>query len=608
MQASGSFELARTGRSRPSNLVPQRANSYESWPSSPSFDPRQHGLSSRGVPSLTVDALPPTPVSGGFHKDSGRTCSSSQQQQQRLPGINDLLSASPLRPYSEPTKLMTPPCSTDLTSPPALTRLGATEVGSEEGRFPGPRPEWIEQEEKSTFVGVHPPASTMQRAPSAAPNAAARLSPRAFNEAVRISDNEPSTSGLAISVAAGDATPRLGSFGTNVLGLTTPTQDNVRDTFHFTPRAPHVEQSGVFPRNQISSPIRPPLSSSWNTDLQFPSSSFVAPTPKQRSPLSSAPRSAAMEREQCVQLEGDMPTAVGLRGLGIAFDGVERADAGATAPQRIEVAASPSSSSARPSSSSSTGLTPSLGMARLSPPTASAAAPTSPASPSLRTQSKKRSALMRQQAEASVRAQDASASGIAANATKRSSPTAQENAPTPASPRKRALGERDVNLVHSSSHQPVQSASKGKGKSKASSSSSSSSSGSSTSSKNSDASPWAVFRVKPQGEWKSLGPPGGSKGVGRKVLASSSSSTANQSHSHAVDDMSLKKQRMLGASGENTFASGYGAENKENQRPGSHAQRPKFTSSNSASSSSRPGSAQSGRSISRSRSPMMGLR
>ncbi|CAO1623360.1 unnamed protein product [Parajaminaea phylloscopi] len=687
MQASGSFELARNGRSRPGNLLPPRPSSKSSdysWPASPSFNPDEHATAALRSPFAPASSsgLPPTPITAGLppHK-LGEPSSSSV----RLPSVSDML-AGP-----RPDTVMTPPTSTHF--PPALRRLGSsTDEAEDEGRFAGPRPQWVQDAAKSTFVGVRAPMPRMERGYSApsAPSSS-RMSSRAFSSSMAAEANDAGARGLGIEVAP-DTTPRLGdggAFGPNMLGLSTPTQSNYASTsrtvYNFTPKAPCVMQEGTFATTNPTSPIRPPLQR-WNTDLRFSDTPFVPPTdvPAVR-PAPPTPRGAAMEREQTVQLDTAMPRQSGLWGLGIDLQGTSSSSSSSEASSsRVQLVVSPTSMSSPTTrveapAAASTGLTPSMQLSRLSvrDVTEATSAQASPASPSLRAQSKKRSDLVRRQAEAAVQSgmekrrqaqQTASSNppsptgshrsgeGAAGQQGRKTPPT--EAAPPQISPRKRPLGERDVNLsnVAFGSEGTAAAASLGKpkarGKAKSSGGKVTPPGSGGAAAHDESASPWGVFRLKSQGVWKPLGPPGGSKGVAvQAVRGSTSSSTSlpggfgtagskkqrRQQPSHMAtdvdDDFSKNKSRLdhdahAYAPQHGGAHAGRNGSNKENMplsRPATAGARfDVFSSGHAAGANhrlgvptSRPGSAQSNSSASHQqqqqqqqqrRSPLLGLR
>lgn len=548
MQASGSFELARNGRKRPTNLLTSRVSSSDVHCYSPSFNPA-HSSSSHS-PSHGAD-LPPTPVTATRPKEHAQQMDDVQQRFNTvsLPSINDMLLSAPSAP---PSALLTPPASGRVGA--LAPRIGSHGDDCEEGQFQGPRPTWLQDSSDSTFVGVRPPVFRQ----SSLDSQRSKVSPRTF-ESFNREDDQSGLVGLGLAMA--DATPRIGSLGSNALGLYTPTQATYAQE-NRAPSAPSVAQEGRFESTVPSSPVFPPLQS-WNTDLRTPSAKSG---PSQhlgyRRPR---PSSIAMEREQPVSIEGGiLPMEGGLAGLGVSLAGNVATDfaqpaaeyrVASTSACRLDgPSTSPTSvahSSAvrrSPKTIDSTGLTPSLSMARIQDVEAAPLA--SPSSPSLRARSKKRSDLVRRQAEAAVHAgfstRDATDSPAASASEETPSSTDSNKSITSAmsspalqpSPRKHALAERDVASIKSS---------KSNGKS-------------SPTRVDNPASPWGVFRLREEG-WKPLGPPGGGKGVGITAVMKNSNTTATATTLG-------KKQKRLTVSGASRPGSRDNSEqNKENYIP-----------------------------------------
>lgn len=553
MQASGSFELARNGRKRPTNLLKTRDSAPDVHCYSPSFNPT-HSSSHHAA----ADGLPPTPITAGMPKDVETPSESPQVSRSTvtLPSINDMLRSAPTS--------SAPSSSSSVMTPPASGRMGALAplVGSytdehDEGRFPGPRPAWVQDSESSTFVGVRPPVSRH----SSLESRYSKVSPRSFGDLVREQDNS-GVVGLGFGMS--DATPRIGCFGSNALGLHTPTQSTIEQP---APSAPCLAQEGRFESTVPSSPIFPPLQG-WNTDLRSSSSASKSSHVGYARPR---PTSVAMQREQAVTIEDTMPQQTGVFGLGVSMSGNVDADVHRVVEEQQRLSSSSShrlDASATPSvnrittGAASTGLTPALDMARLRD--VESAGPVSPSSPSLRAKSKKRSDHVRRQAEAAVMAGLATRDPVTPTAEEEASPSATSDGgdsafaqpSSMASPRKRTLGARDTNTAA-----PVKSSRSG-GRT-------------SPSRQDNPASPWGVFRLKEEG-WKPLGPPGGGKGVGINAVMKGSSSSQG------------KKQKRLTVSGSSRPSSR--DSNKENDVPAS-MQHGKKTSSDGVAGGKRPSTA-----------------
>ncbi|PWN19718.1 hypothetical protein BCV69DRAFT_300027 [Microstroma glucosiphilum] len=596
MQSSNSFEHARTGRPRPTNLLAGRTSSFELPLPSPSFNV-QHAINATpsrddylsvslatsssspskqfhtGLATLSLSSplangsLPPTPVTAGLPLEDAPAPRSAVT----LPSIDHMLSAAPVR-----KTILTPPCSGRVPMGP---RIGCDD---DIAHFEGPRPQWLQDQQQATFTNVR--AISPRRQSPYIPGASTQASSSRLRDVVAAEEAQ-GTVGLGFVSSEDDApTPRIGSFGPNALGLymaTTPTQAQMSAGAL---RAPAIEQQeeGTFPNTEPSSPISPPLRA-WNTDLTFADAGF-APSPPR---FSSVP----MEREQHVVIEGLMPQQRGLRGLGISLDGsdLEQAeeDRALSSSSRL-VEASPPATLPRialDTNFPSTGLTPTLSSARIVDIDDRAGLPTSSAlaspSPSLRTKSKKRSELVQREAEAAVSAcgQGSSSASSAHRLSPRSSavrlspmPSGLVQEETAATlPRKRSL--EDVNAEPHPAYSSMSTPSEKK-------KTSSSRTKSSTSPSANPSSPWGVFRLKEEG-WKSLSPPGGGKALGvsavrgsaaalkaaNKPTAAAASTTASFSVAPAT-----KKQRKTGSANGSapiarTMAVNRGRENKENIPP-----------------------------------------
>lgn len=486
-----------------------------------------------------MDALPPTPITAGLPNHASDAV--------KLPSIDHMLADAPAA--AAPADVMTPPNSGRM---PALARLGC-----DDGCFEGPRPEWVQDEDKRVFLDVRPPMSRHASEPhTASGSSSRRMSPHSLNAMVQ---NEEEHGVIGLGLGPVDTTPRIGSLGSNALGLSTPTQSSYShaQAQRSMPGAPSLDR-GVFPPVCPSSPINPPLDN-WNTNLRFPDTGFRAPSPDSSKRVSSV----AMVREDVVAFEGGMPKQAGVLGLGISLDGTTNADDQARASTSAQQLLPPTPTStsfvaeaATPSTTTSaaerfrakaaaTGLTPTLDMARISD--VAEAAPISPASPSLRARSKRRSNLVRRQAETAVLGKSRNGSSSASSASSASSspsisPPLSEGRSSPAasgtprlSPRKRALSELNTNSSVAGADEvsgPQKTLAKdvkAKGKTR-----------SSLSNKENPASPWGVFRLKEEG-WKPLGPPGGGKGLGMSAVMQSS-----QSGSALI---ASKKQKRVNAAG-----------------------------------------------------------
>lgn len=662
MQASGLFELACNGTSRRDNLLPLRSKTDDyAWPASSSFNPNKHSVallhSPWLLPTACTDSLPQTPIIAGLPKD--------KLPNDRLPGINNMLTVTDAPIFSCSDATVPPPVTTH--SPPTLMRLGSwADKATEEGQFLGPRPQWVQDEVKSTFVGVRAPTLRLERhffAPSS--HFSSKLSPPKLTNAMYIEGDSDGATGLGISAAAAadDATPRLGDCGTfspNVLGLSTPRQSNYasssRHVYTSTPRAPSLAQEGFFTSTIPTSPIQPPLKG-LNIDLRFGNSPFVAPSGPSARSAPPTPRSAAMEREQIVQLQSGMPHQLGIHGLGISLDSTSPSPEASFS--RIQLIVSPSAGEAilsSPSSSvmsatASTGLTPSLQLASLSvQDNIEAASPTSPASPSFRAQRRKRSDLVRRQAAAAAQnglekglqspSRSAALSQPACPLDRGNTPAIQSTVPQ-ISPRKRPLGERDVNLSVTASTRG-KGRGRGRGKDKPGSEGKVTPSDSGNGAVDDSASPWGVFRLKSQCAWKPSGPPGCSKGVGFQAVKSSASSQSlpggfgstqsspkkqkRQPLAAAVDDLGdlgkkvASRLENVGYTATHTQHDGRNSSNKENMplsRPATAGARLGVISGSIAgphrlaarpAAGSRPGSAHGQGQSHQRRSPLMSLR
>ncbi|PWN24762.1 hypothetical protein BDZ90DRAFT_262980 [Jaminaea rosea] len=609
MQSSSSFELARNGRSRPSNLLATRSNSYElAWPSSPSLNPDQHaGTSANKLRSpLIVDGLPPTPITAGLPIETSAPSSSSSTAASapspvRLPSINAMLASASTAAASP--SLLTPPSSAEIQTtmlPPAPPTLGAHDVEADEGRFAGPRPQWVQDAEKATFVGVRAPISNATV--TASPQSDIRLSSRAFNDATQPHDTQmDGTPVVGLGFAPCQQTPRMDRRYEEA-GLSTPTQSSYsahrRPAPAATPRAPSVAQHGIFPATQPCSPVNPPLSASrWNTDLRTRSGLTPQRFSRTRGPFSST----AMQREKAVQLEpmsaeqqALFPTQAGVYGLGIALDGSEvgMSNVGAsTSASRVHVdedITGIQAARALPTGSASTGLTPSLHATRILADASAMAAPASP-SPSLRTKSKQRSDLVRRQAEAAAAAGTKRRSMDEVEP-KRSEVAGEgegqvEPALAAAGPSSNTTKKTNTSSSSSSSSTKKNPSSKTRSSSHAtfkatppsSISTPSRSTTSALSQRDSNrstatSSPWGVFRVKSHGEWKPLAPPGGgagaasnaagvSKKLKRSTPAPGSTATGGQGAGAVSGKVGYEPTRRP------TSAHGSGQDDKENVAP-----------------------------------------
>jgi hypothetical protein len=557
--------------------------------SSTSADPLRPSSKAFALRSpISIDGLPPTPVTAGLKlspidgsKPDSQSSSShgGVQQRMRLPGLSVMLNVDSPPPSAQPELYSSEQevlADGEMQAPPAL-RPSAT------GVFSGQPAEW------TTGSGsMAPPAAPRLRA-GALPmirRGTWHPSSSSGSNSWRSMPSDEKVEGLGLqlhggdspmaaemsglALVGGDMTPRLPSLSSP---LATPTLHSWGAPVM--PGAPRLS-SGRFESTVPSSPISPALDARWQAPLRFDSTPFAA---ESAAPMSSwtprAVRAAEMERERTVCIEGGMPRMEGVRGLGIDFEyAPSNAAAGPSRLGRGVVAQPPlrdvmqedapaairrtpalvrtlSSSSPGVGPTRSSGLTPHVEKTRLtpyssasrsknnaSPPSAATAAGATAGaeSPSLRTQSKARSDLLRERAMAA--AASLPADGSAAHV---SSPTASKNkgassgrpgsAPTSASaataspPKRRGLSERKA-----------------------------------TSNRDGDMSPWGVFDLgsTDDGAWTPLGPPTACGGAVKGEVSSAKAPAARASHEP-------RGKENVGPSGKQRRAAG-------SSEPGSKAQ------------------------------------
>lgn len=612
MQSSSSFSHSRSGKARPSNILSTRPQPSESlpWPS-PSFN-----LSNRDDVAVSADparpstqikssptgGLPPTPLTATYQLTSlSLNGDGKSGNNLKLPSVSNLLAHTP--PNSNETRTIPLPPSRDhrgeLENSQSRTGYSPEKCAglpvstSKTGIFQGTSSEWTGDNASFSRVERRPmaPRTDLNRRQSMP------VSPRSFR-------NMPSSKEVqGLGLDLGEETPRLGS--TAEWTLMTPTLAN-QQHLPGLPGAPQLDSTnnGRFPSMLPSSPIKPPLRN-WNTDLRFDNRQF-APRPAAFRSVSDRPGSAAMEREQMVEIEGRMPHEHRTWGLAISTDDgrtfqrgslLHRADgavigpapaqpfqlagpptptssssalaAGDSGTRKARAAASPTvptSASKRGHNSSS--LTPHIHKTRLTPMVVSSSkgkaklAGNSPdaaevESPSLKMKSKQRSEQLRIQAEFIASHGHLPNDLPPPTFISSSSPTSPvrdedfadvqaqvypRTAPPSISPRKRGLGVRNVNANVLSK----------------------------------ESSPWGVFGINTGNDaWQPLGPPALSKVLGKLDLSDNKmsgmerqeSSQAKKARKGAPSEPAFIKER----SGSPPKMHRYGSEDKENDVFGSAA-------------------------------------
>jgi hypothetical protein len=457
MQSSSSFSDSRTGKARPSNLMPIRTEQADNlpWPS-PSFtvsssedgtisaDP---GRPSSQIKSSPTGRLPPTPLTATYKPTILPV--DTKASTLKLPGVDALLAHTPPGDDDEDINRKVPPSplpiahdyhSNIVEDTPIRTGYSPTEAeaparmptsASKTGLFQGSSSEW---------AGNHASFALMDRRqyaprPNLERHNIAPVSPQRFR-------NMPSSKQVqGLGLDLGEETPRLGSAESMMRTPTLATFQRLPGL----PGAPNLSGSegGRFPTLTPSSPIKLPLRQ-WSTDLYFEHRQYV-PRPFVHRSYTEGPSSVAMEREKVVEIDGGLPMGSRAWGLalstddGISFrrgDVLHRQDGSVIGPAlvprqsqitQITAPPTPSARSAYASTSASrtvtaspsvhssaskrhlnsTGLTPHIHKTRLTPTAGSTsrakankdAAGDEVPSPSLKMQSKIRSDQLREQAE-----------------------------------------------------------------------------------------------------------------------------------------------------------------------------------------------------------------